>query len=239
METEVRNATHLQEWLDAASLDPAVAELRPGYRALLVAAEGLCPGPSDEFSEGLLSQAEAAACDPDGHPHVVAWREAFRSFGAKPKRTRPSVDALLTRAGAGVPRVDRLTDIYNAVSLAHVLPLGGEDLDFYTGPARLVRAEGSESFDVMVGGEPAVEQPRLGEVVWRDDAGVTCRRWNWRQCVRTRLTHGTTRAFFVLDALEPMNDQELSDAGDALTDALTRSSPGAVITTRLLRPEAA
>lgn len=36
--------------------------------------------------------------------------------------------------------------------------------------------------------EPAVEHPRPGEVIWRDDAGVTCRQWNWRQCTRTRIT---------------------------------------------------
>ena len=47
-----------------------------------------------------------------------------------------------------------------------------------------------------------------GEIVWRDDAGVTCRRWNWRQCVRTRLTEATTEALFIIDGLGP-------DAGHA------------------------
>ena len=31
--------------------------------------------------------------------------------------------------------------------------------------------------------------------------GITCRRWNWRQCVRTRLSQGTTDALFIIDAL--------------------------------------
>jgi DNA/RNA-binding domain of Phe-tRNA-synthetase-like protein len=34
-----------------------------------------------------------------------------------------------------------------------------------------------------------MDQPEPGEVIWRDDDGVTCRCWNWRQCVRTRITH--------------------------------------------------
>ncbi|MDF4252674.1 phenylalanine--tRNA ligase beta subunit-related protein [Streptomyces sp. WMMB303] len=224
-----------EDWLAAARIDPSVGALRPDYRALLIVAEGLVPGPSDAVSEELLAKAEATACDPDLHPHTEAWREAFRAFGAKPKRTRPSVDALLRRAPEGLPRIDRLTDIYNAVSVAHVVPLGGEDLDRYAGPLRLTRAEGTEPFELMSGGEPVTEYPRAGEVIWRDDEGVTCRRWNWRQCVRTRLTTGTTRAVFLLDALGAMDDTALREAGRALTDALCAAAPGAVTASRLLR----
>ncbi|WP_308416766.1 phenylalanine--tRNA ligase beta subunit-related protein [Streptomyces sp. AJS327] len=228
-------ASEIENWLAGASIDPEVTALRPDYRALVVVAEGLRPGPSDADSERLLAAAEAGAVDPETHPHVLAWREAFRAFGAKPKRTRPSVDALLRRAPDGLPRVDRLTDLYNAISVAHVLPLGGEDLAHYTGPARLTRADGSEPFTTSVGGDQATEQPRPGEVVWRDDAGVTCRRWNWRQCVRTRLSQDTTRAVFILDALGPLDDAALDAAGEALTEALLTASPGASAARRLLR----
>jgi DNA/RNA-binding domain of Phe-tRNA-synthetase-like protein len=47
------------------------------------------------------------------------------AFAAKPQRSRPSVEALLRRLEPnGLPRIDRITDIYNAVSIAHVLPIG-------------------------------------------------------------------------------------------------------------------
>ncbi len=232
--------TDTAAWLGAAVIDPAVGALRPDYRALLITAEGLVPGPSDGVGERMLVEAEEGARKwlaegpVEEHPHLAAWREAFRAFGAKPQRTRPSAEALLRRAADGLPRVDRLTDIYNAISVAHVVPLGGEDLDHYRGPARLVRADGTEGFETAAGGESVVENPAPGEVVWRDDAGVTCRRWNWRQCVRTRLTHDTTRAFFLLDALGPMDDAALTAAGDALGEALTDSSPGVRLTTRLV-----
>jgi hypothetical protein len=39
---------------------------------------------------------------------------------------------------------------------------------------------GEEPFDAVANGETVAEYPEAGEVVWRDDAGVTCRRWNWR-----------------------------------------------------------
>jgi len=79
-----------------------------------------------------------------------------------------------------------------------------------------------------------LEHPQPGEVVWRDDLGVTCRRWNWRQCVRTRLTTQTTRAVFILDALGLLSESELDAATAALVDALRDTSPDADVTTRLL-----
>lgn len=232
--------TDARHWLDQASVDDAVLELRPDYRALLILAEGLVPGPSDNASEKTLAAAEEqaraalGATPPEEHPHVASWREAFRAFGAKPQRTRTSVEALLRRLDDGLPRVDRLTDVYNAVSIAHVAPLGGEDIDHYEGPLRLVRATGDEPFEVTKSGEPAVEHPNAGEVVWRDDAGVTCRRWNWRQCVRTRITGSTTRAVFIVDTLDPMTSDDLHATGTALVDALTSTNPGLRTTTRVI-----
>ena len=148
---------------------------------------------------------------------MAAWRLAYQAFGAKPKRTRPSVEALLRRVATGLPRIDRLTDIYNAISVRHLLPVGGEDLVMYHGPARLARAAGDEPFDTMRDGQPVTEQPEPGEVIWRDDDGVTCRCWNWRQCVRTRITHATTSAVFILDGLAELGRDGLMAAGRDLS----------------------
>ena len=230
-----------QAWLAAATVDDAVSALRPDYRVVLLTADGLHGGPSDATSERFLAAAEATARErldgrrPEEMPHPAAWREAYRSFGAKPQRTRPSVEALLRRLDpGGLPRIDRITDVYNAVSVAHLLPLGGEDRTAYAGPPRLVRADGSEPFDTTAGGDTVVEHPEPGEVVWRDDAGVTCRRWNWRQCTRTRITHDTTSAVFVLDVLDPLTDDDATSAADALTEGLLALSPGAVVHRRLV-----
>jgi DNA/RNA-binding domain of Phe-tRNA-synthetase-like protein len=143
------------------------------------------------------------------------------------------VDALLRRADA-LPSINRVVDAYNAVSVEYALPIGGEDLDAYQGPPRLVRATGDEPFDVVAGGEPAVEHPNAGEVVWRDDAGVTCRRWNWRQCVRTRLTETTKNGLFLLERLEPYSLDRLDEAAGRLAEMLRAISPGVRIDTRLI-----
>ena len=158
----------LDRSLDGARVDDAVFALRPDYRALLLAVDGLVPGPSDDASEELLWQAESVARQalreqPVEHlPHIAAWREAYRAFGAKPQRTRNSVEALTRRAEGGLPRVNRLTDLYNAVSVRHQVPVGGEDLSRYCGAPQLIRATGAEPFDTAVGGAAVVEHPDPG-----------------------------------------------------------------------------
>lgn len=232
--------TQLQEILDSSHIDPAVFELRPDYRAILLAVDGLLPGASDEAGDALLQKAEASARQAlneykvDALPHVAAWREAYQAFGAKPNRTRNSLEALLRRAATGLPRVNRLTDIYNAISVLHQIPLGGEDLARYSGPPRLVRATGQEPFDTAANGEIVIEYPEPGEVVWCDDEGVTCRRWNWRQGRRTQLLDETTTALFILDALDPVSTEALQAAADELSAHLVRLGPDITIAQRLI-----
>lgn len=232
--------SHPADPLAGAGVAPAVLELRPDYRAVLLTVEGIVPGPSDQVSEALLQKAEAAARaalvgqQVEDLPQVAAWRDAYRSFGAKPQRTRNSLEALLRRAEAGLPRVNRLTDLYNAVSVLHQVPLGGEDLTRYSGPPRLIRATGDEGFDTTAGGTSVLEHPEPGEVVWVDDAGVTCRRWNWRQARRTALTEDTTAALFILDALDPLSDEALAAAADDLVAHVTRLGPDVRVARRLL-----
>jgi len=234
------DAGMLEEFLAGAHVDAAVFALRPDYRALLVAVDGIVPGPSDQGSDALLQAAEAAAREVLGGgpaeqlPHVAAWREAYRAFGAKPKRTRNSLEALLRRAESGLPRVNRLTDLYNAVSVLHQIPVGGEDLTRYAGAPRLKRADGDEPFDTTADGVAVIEHPDPGEVVWCDDAGVTCRRWNWRQARRTQLREDTTTALFILDALDPVTGEALHAVADDLTARLARLGPAVRAARRLI-----
>ncbi|MFD8965526.1 B3/4 domain-containing protein [Streptomyces sp. NPDC059568] len=215
-----------------------VRTLAPGFTQLAVEAHGLVNGPSTDGSSALLDDAARRLADrlggraPHEDPHLAAWRETYTAFGAKPSRTRNSAEALAKRAlsGSGLPRINLLVDLYNAVSVAHLIPVGGEDTDRVVGGMRLVRATGDEPFATVAGGEPAVEHPEPGEVVWRDDEGVTCRRWNWRQGVRTRLTEESVNAVFLLERLAPMTLAELDAAGAELAESLEKLSPGARIT---------
>jgi DNA/RNA-binding domain of Phe-tRNA-synthetase-like protein len=175
-------------------VSPEVTEAWPDYRVAVVIAQGVSNGPTDAASERLLAQAENAARElglerAADDPRIAAWRRTFSEFGSKPSRYPSSAESLLARVlkGGELPRVNALVDTYNAVSVTHLIPVGGEDLDELAGDLRLVCAED-------------------GEVVWRDDLGVTCRRWNWRQEPRTQLTEATRNAFFVFDQLPPQHN---------------------------------
>ncbi|MGC2941734.1 MULTISPECIES: B3/B4 domain-containing protein [unclassified Brevibacterium] len=236
----MKESSTAQEFLAASSVDAEVFELRPDYRAMLLVVDGIDPRSASAMADDMIAVAEAHARmlladrQVEDLPHIAAWREAYRAFGAKPQRTRNSLEALTRRASEGLPRVNALTDVYNAISVLHQVPLGGEDFDLYDGPAQLVRAGGEEDFATVAGGEQAIDHPKPGEVIWQDDAGVTCRRWNWRQGPRTALSDETRTAFFILDALEPMDDDSLNDAADALIEGLSSLGAEVSVSRRLI-----
>ena len=196
--------------------DP-VRERFPTYRAVVVEASGVKNGPSDDDSLGLLREAEArarlrlAGGPPSALPGIAAWRVATAAFGCKPSRYPCSAEALLKRVARGdeLPAINRLVDLYNAISVAYALPLGGEDVERVRGDVVLMPASGDEEFD---GGDP----PAPGEIVWRDDLGVTCRAWNWRQGVRTRITETSTHVYFLLEAIEQQGALALGHAAEEL-----------------------
>jgi len=95
-----------------------------------------------------------------------------------------------------------------------------------------VRTEANKAiFDVAVleGDLGKVDGPAAVfiDTIWFSlDDGVTCRCWNWRQCVRTRITHATTSAMFILDGLAELGPGGLAAAGHDLAVQLAALHPG-------------
>jgi len=219
--------------LDSAfrpEISPAVWERFPDYRALSVLVLDFEPtrklvAPPIQ----LASWAEA---------HIDAWREAYKKFGAVPKKTPSSLESLFKRYAkdGGLPDINDLVNSYNALSLCWGAPFGGEDISKYVGLPKLAIADGTETFDTVKEGAPVLETVETGEVVWRDEVGVTCRRWNWRQCKRTAITSETKNLWFVIDRLNPMPIDSLKQAGEALAALLQNASPNSIVKVDLLAP---
>ena len=219
---------------------PEIYALRPDFSALSILVTGARNGASDPVDAKQLRLACEGQEPEWADAHLEAWRDAYRTFGAKPQRTPCSVEALRKRAqrDGTLPSVNAVVDLYNAISLRYALPIGGEDADAYAGTPRLVVAQGGETFDTAQNGEPKIEVIDPGEVIWRDDHGATCRRWNWRQGVRTRITDDSTAMWFVLERLDPMPIPALLQAGDDLIAGLKRlSSPLQASSLLLHRPD--
>jgi DNA/RNA-binding domain of Phe-tRNA-synthetase-like protein len=216
-------------------IDPSIHRLYPGYVALVVYADGLLNGPSNSYTTALLRTAEAGTRERgaqvllDNHPHIQAWRQAFKTFGAKPKRHFCGAEALMRRIfqGGSVPEINQIVDVYNSISLSHFIPVGGEDWAQLASDLQLIAATGTEPFLTGAAGHEETTYPAKGEIIWQDTEGVTVRRWNWRQCSRTMVQVKTTSAYFVLDALPPFGNQELIPAAEELMSHLRYLSPEA------------
>jgi DNA/RNA-binding domain of Phe-tRNA-synthetase-like protein len=181
----------------------------PDYRVAFVVAERLTiPADRPAALDALIAAREAVARERWGGtdlaqiPGIAAWRAAYKGFGIKQTRYRSSVERLVKNVLAGRPlaRVNAFVDLYNAVSLAHVLPLGADDLERVTPPLSFRYARDGDSFVDMAEEGDAPEAPKPGEVVYADAAHVLCRRWNWRQDARSLITPQTAQAVVTVQA---------------------------------------
>lgn len=159
------------------------------------------------------------------YPAVVPWRAAFAKFGVKPSKYRSSIESMLRSAQAGRLRpIEPLVDLYNTISLRHQLPVGGEDLEKIVGDIQLTRAHGDEFFVPL--GAAAPEPPPPGAVIYRDDEGVICSCWNWREADRTKLTAATTDAVLVIESVPPLDPAAVRIAIDDLAALVERHLGG-------------
>ncbi|MBN2016371.1 arginine--tRNA ligase [Candidatus Dojkabacteria bacterium] len=148
------------------------------------------------------------------HPAIQPWRDAFKSFGSKPNKFSSSVEALLKRVVKGneLPDINPLVNLYNYCSVKHILPFGGEDFSGVYGNMELKHCAGDEEFIPIMSKEN--EPPDKGEVSWLDDQGVTCRKWNWRQCDRTKVTEKTKEGYFIIDGIPPAKKEDINEAAE-------------------------
>jgi hypothetical protein len=72
--------------LGAAAVDAQVFALRPDYRAVLLAVDGIWPGPGDAASEALLGDAESSAQSRSR----MSRRGATRTGHSAPSRSAPA-----------------------------------------------------------------------------------------------------------------------------------------------------
>jgi len=213
---------------------PDIFESYPEVRIGLLVLENLDNRLKEAFSGESQSAREHMHTLLEGtnvteHPRIHCWREAYRAFGAKPKKYPSSIENLVRRTlkGDSLRSINPLVDLYNIVSLKHLLPVGGEDLDHIEGDIRLTRAPDNAPA-VRLLGEKEARAPKAGEVIYTDDLGAICRRWNWKEADRTKLTEDTKRAVLVLEALPPATPNEL-EAAMAELERLVRTHTGASV----------
>lgn len=173
------------------------------------------------------------------HPKIEVWRNAYIKFGAKPKEHRSSVENLyrLVLNGVTLRPINNLVDAYNFISLKHMLPIGGEDTDKIQGDMRLTFASDHEA-SVLLLGDKEPRPPHVGEVIYKDDASTICRRWNWREADRTKLTEETKNCVLVIEGLPPVTRGEIEAAVEELKTTIETCCGGSKFSVILDREHA-
>jgi DNA/RNA-binding domain of Phe-tRNA-synthetase-like protein len=163
------------------------------------------------------------------HPLIAPWREAYRKFGAKPKKYPSSIENLVKRIlkGGSITHINNLVALYNLISLRYILPVGGEDLDKIEGDVWLLAAGDNEA-PVRLLGEQEARPPYPKEIIYKDDAGTICRRWNWKEADRTKLTHRTRNAFLVIEGIPPISREMVASAAAELAELVEKYCRGDV-----------
>ena len=155
------------------------------------------------------------------NPVVQVWRQAYQKFPTK-KGARCALENLLKRVLHGNPvgSIVPSVDLTNAVSLKYAFPIGVENMDAFAGDLHLGVMDGTEDFLPI--GEAVPEPPLKGEVAYRDDAGVVCRCWNWRDGQRTQVNDDTTNEFVAMECVEEDRLEDLQKALNELAELLPK-----------------
>jgi len=213
---------------------PQILHDYPGLNIGIVVAHGSTNAQDDTHIHQLLHdvqeklRTELKDKDVVTHPHIATWIEAYKKFGAKPKKHLSSVQNLVQRVQkAPLGSISPFVDLYNIISLRYMLPAGGEDLDTMQGDMVLTYAGDNED-PVVVLGDKEAKAPQTGEVIYKDDVGTICRRFNWKEAERTKLRADTQNAIFILESLPPVAHMLLESAVNELALLLEKYCNGTV-----------
>lgn len=149
-------------------------------------------------------------------PDILPYREAFRALDINPNKYLCSIEALFTRIakGKGMPHINPVVDLGNAVSLKYTLPMGAHDLGGSKEDICIRLAQPDDTF-LPFGGD-AEETPDVGEVVYAVGHQVRTRRWTWRQSEHGKITPASSDIFFPIDGFADFNRDKVLAARDEL-----------------------
>jgi len=217
-------------------IDTRIFEKFPGLKIGVVTARNIDNhGFSDEIMQLIREKEREIRENYDTetlsqHPKIHSWREAYSSFGAKPKKYKSSVESLyrMILKELDLRHINNIVDLYNYISIKYMIPAGGDDMAKVDGDITLKFAVGDEPFTALNSKEK--ETAKEGEVVYTDSKEVLCRRWNWRECDKTKMTEETKDAILVVEALPPVTKEELDEVEEDLSRLITKYCGGEIRT---------
>jgi DNA/RNA-binding domain of Phe-tRNA-synthetase-like protein len=194
------------------SIAPEVAQRFPGIAVHAVRARGFLAAVPRLDHEAMVRAAVAriATLGIDreklaAFPPVAAWRQAYAALKVRPSQFRASIEALLRRALAGadlalpIPSVN----LYNAVSLDSLAPIGAYDMaKLPAAPMQLRLAAPAADRFAPLGGKAADFPLNPDLVVYAGGDTVLCWGFNCRDNVETALDARSDDIVFFSEAVD-------------------------------------
>jgi DNA/RNA-binding domain of Phe-tRNA-synthetase-like protein len=218
-------------------VEDEVFRIFPQFCRGIVMASGIDNSRQFPELEALLrEQEEKLRQDPQvdlaTHPRLLAWKDAYRQFGSNPNKFTPSIVFLAkqVKSGKSVRSISPAVDAFNLISIKHLIPCGGDDMDKVEDDLTLGSASSNETFAPIFKPEE-IEHPDAGEIIYvnRKTGRVLCRRWNWRNGDFSKLTPETGNLAINVDGMMPaIGRDEIEQATNELKELLARYCGGKI-----------
>lgn len=179
-----------------------------GLRVVTVLVDDM-PGTADKeaiakFLDDAWQIAAAAAVshgNAQSHPNILPWVEGMKAVGVSRKKFPSSIESMVRRAGKSDEpfRINPIVDFYNAVSLKHIVPAGGYDMDDLHDTMALRMSADGDTFCAL--DEDTLEPIPAGEVSYTDGSEIITRHFVWKQSRHALLKPETKKILFVSEIL--------------------------------------
>ena len=200
----------------------------PTFRRGIVVARNVHNQGHSRALEARLAKVIAGAAenprDIKSDPRTAVWNEAHRQFNSNPNKFPPAHCALLKRvqkSGTQIPFINKIVAVMNYNSIKDATPVGGDDLMHAGQCLELRYATGSENFTPL-GRSDVSEHPYPGEIIYvvAESNEVMCRRWNWRNGHKTRITEETQTIIMNIDVLGEQSEARAVETRDRVAGML-------------------
>lgn len=153
---------------------------------------------------------------PKEDPAILPYRDAFRKLSINPNKFMSSIEALLTRVSKkkGLPHINPIVDMGNAISLKYFLPIGAHDIAQADSDIEVRFSRDGDTFIPF--GEREIETIPAGELVYTVGTKVRTRRWIWRQSELGKITNASSDIMFPIDGFSDSNKAAILNAREEI-----------------------
>lgn len=216
-------------------IDPAILERFPACRVGAFLARGLAEAARRvtlEPAETLAAPLHAQGVTVEGiseEPRIREWRKAYQQSGLKASTYKCSAEQLARRLlkGSWISTPLPLVNLYSAVSVKHLTPMGAYDATRLPHPGIVLRLPRAGDVFHPLGAKPEDMPLKPTVPVYASGSEVTCWAFNHRDSAVTGLHEDTDLGVFMAEAVAEVQYPSLEANFEEIARALREA--GAVV----------